>query len=144
LPPPGGDCSLSANYPQTIRQWCPYIEKHAAENGISPSLVAAVMLQESGGNASAYSSSGAVGLLQVMASDGASASFMCSGAPCFANRPSMSQLYDPDFNISYGARMLAELITKNGGSIREALKSYGPMDRGYAYADMVLSIYNGY
>ena len=142
--PSSGDCSLSSNYPQAIRQWCAYIEKYAGENGIAPGLVAAVMLQESGGNPSAYSGSGAVGLMQIMASDGTAATFMCGGGPCFSDRPSMRELYDPEFNISYGARMLAELVNRNGGSVREALRAYGPMDRGYSYADMVLSIYNGY
>jgi soluble lytic murein transglycosylase-like protein len=106
-------------------------------------LVAAVMLQESGGNSKAYSTSGAVGLMQVMPRDGLAAKFQCAGKPCFASRPSMTELYDPDFNVSYGVRMLAGLVQKTG-STREALRSYGPMDVGYYYADKVLRIYQNY
>jgi hypothetical protein len=36
--------------------------------------------------------------------------------------------------------MLAGLF-KRQGNLRDALKSYGPMDNGYYYADKVLAIY---
>jgi hypothetical protein len=39
--------------------------------------------------------------------------------------------------------MMARLINQRG-NIREALKSYGPKDVGYYYADKVLGIYNQY
>jgi len=106
-------------------------------------LIAAVMLQESGGNPDAYSRSGAVGLMQVMPHDGKAAEFMCINGPCFANRPSMQELFDPQFNIQYGVRMLAGLIQRKG-DVREALRAYGPMDAGYTYADKVLTIYQNY
>lgn len=138
-----GACSLPQRYPESIRQWCDWIERYANEVGLEPKLVAAVMLQESGGNAEAYSHSGAVGLMQVMPRDGLAAEFMCSGKPCFSSRPSMEELFDPEYNISYGTRMLAALVSKRG-DIREALRSYGPMDMGYQYADLVLSIYENY
>lgn len=136
-------CQVNASYPDSIRQWCDLISVHARNQGIDPNLVAAVMLQESGGNPQAYSSSGAVGLMQVMPRDGLAANFMCKNGPCFASRPSMDELYDPDFNINYGARMLANLIGKTG-DVREALRAYGPMDMGYRYADIVLAIYARY
>ncbi len=132
-------CSLNSNYPNSIRKWCSLIEQNAAANGIPESLVAAVMLEESGGNPDAYSVSGAVGLMQVMPSDGLAASFQCANGPCFAKRPATAQLLDPSFNIAYGTGMLANLIRKYG-SQRDGLRAYGPMDVGYAYADIVLSI----
>lgn len=141
--PSDGACSLPQRYPESIRQWCDWIERYAKEVGLEPRLVAAVMLQESGGNADAYSHSGAVGLMQVMPRDGLAAEFMCSGKPCFSSRPSMEELFDPEYNISYGTRMLAALVSKHG-DIREALRAYGPMDMGYQYADLVLSIYENY
>ena len=52
----------------------------------------------------------------------------------------MNQLYDPQFNIDYGAHMLIGLYKKYG-NLRDTLKAYGPMDRGYEYADRVLAIY---
>ncbi len=136
-------CALPDSYPDSIRQWCSIIETQARQYNLDPNLVAAVMLEESGGNASAYSSSGAVGLMQVMPSDGLAADFMCSGNPCFASRPTMSALMDPEFNINYGVRMLAGLLEKYG-NLRDALKSYGPINYGYRYADLVLQIYQNY
>jgi Soluble lytic murein transglycosylase and related regulatory proteins (some contain LysM/invasin domains) len=128
-------CSLSL--PTSISTWCIPIQEAAQNYGVSPQLISAVMLQESGGQADAISSSGAVGLLQVMPSDGIAASFQCGSGPCFASRPTTQQLLDPAFNIDYGVRMLASL-TQKYGSEREALKAYGPYDVGYYYADKVL------
>jgi hypothetical protein len=81
--------------------------------------------------------------MQVMPSDGLAASFMCKNGPCFTNRPSTQELQDPQFNVKYGSGMLAGLLGKYG-DMREALKSYGPMDSGYYYADKVLGIFNNY
>ena len=135
-----GDCPVSERYPEDVRRWCGPIQQNAVEHGLDPNLLAAVMLQESGGNPQAYSKSGAVGLMQVMPHNGIAAKFMCNGNPCFTNRPSMDELYDPDFNIAYGTNMLAGLNSKYG-NMRDALKAYGPMDVGYRYADIVLEIY---
>ncbi len=134
------DCQLPVSYPDTVLRYCDLIEKYAAEQGVDPQLIAAVMVQESHGNPDAYSSAGAVGLLQVMPHDGLAANFMCANGPCFANRPSMDELYEEEFNVSYGTRMLAGLINKYDGSEREALFHYGPAGVGYYYADIVLAI----
>jgi len=137
------ECRVSNKYPEKIRRWCDLIQKYAEKNGLPPDLVAALIWQESGGNPQAYSRSGAVGLMQIMARDGKSASFMCINGPCFSKRPTIEQLNDPEFNVKYGTRMLAGLNNRLG-SIRDALKSYGPMDVGYSYADKVLGIYDRY
>lgn len=136
-------CPLSPDYPNSILQWCDKIAKNANIHGIDPNLLAALILQESGGQAEAYSKSGAVGLMQVMPRDGLAAEFMCPNGPCFANRPSMQELYDPEFNIEYGTQFLASLISRHG-SYREALKYYGPANVDYYYADIVMSIYEKY
>ena len=138
-----GECLVSGNFPQAVTQWCEIITKYALMYHLPPDLIAAVILQESGGDPEAYSHSGAVGLMQVMPKDGISASFMCQNGPCFANRPTIAELRDPDFNIKYGTRLLAGLVNRTG-SFREALKAYGPMDVGYTYADKVLSLYQRY
>ena len=52
----------------------------------------------------------------------------------------MSELYDPEFNVSYGTRMLSGLVAKRG-SVRDGLMAYGPANVGYYYADKVLAIY---
>jgi hypothetical protein len=137
------DCQVSQAYPQSILVWCELITHYAHQNGLEPNLIAAVILQESGGQQMAYSHSGAVGLMQVMPRDGIAEKFMCKNGPCFSSRPTISELQDPDFNIAYGTRMLSGLKDRFG-NIRDGLKSYGPMDVGYSYADKVLAIFDRY
>ena len=134
------DCSVSSSFPDSVSQWCGLISRYANEHGLDPDLIAAVIVQESGGNPDAYSHSGAVGLMQVMPRDGLAAGFMCVNGPCFGSRPSMSELYDPEFNVSYGTGMLSGLIARRG-SVRDGLMAYGPANVGYYYADKVLAIY---
>jgi soluble lytic murein transglycosylase-like protein len=55
----------------------------------------------------------------------------------------MAELYDPEFNVRYGTGMLAGLVNRHG-NLREALRSYGPGDAGYTYADKVLAIYSAH
>ncbi len=136
------ECASQSRYPEKVRGWCLLIETTSAEYGLDPLLIAAVMLIESGGQPEVISRSGAVGLMQVMPRDGIATSFQCINGPCFANRPSIADLLDPEFNVDYGTRMLSGLINKTG-DVREALKSYGPYDVGYDYADKVLTIYAG-
>jgi hypothetical protein len=136
-------CLVSGNYPNSIRQWCKLITEYSKKNNLDPDLIAALIWQESGGNSTAYSRSGAVGLMQVMPKDGIAATFQCKNGPCFANRPSIKELQDPDYNVKYGTGMLAGLVNKHG-SVREALKYYGPMNVGYYYADKVLGIFKNY
>ena len=137
------NCNLNLSYPDEVLQWCEFITKYSLQQGLDPNLVAALVLQESGGNYLAMSHSGAVGLMQVMPRDGIAASFSCANGPCFANRPTISELRDPEFNISYGTNMLSNLLSRYG-SMREALRAYGPMDMGYFYADKVLGIYENH
>jgi soluble lytic murein transglycosylase-like protein len=137
------DCSLPASYHPAILQWCPGIEANARKTGLPADLIAAVVLQESSGNPLAYSSSGAVGLMQVMPRDGLAAEFVCINGPCFASRPTIVELEDPEFNLAYGSQMLADLYAKYG-SYREALFRYGPINMGYTYADLVLSIWENH
>jgi soluble lytic murein transglycosylase-like protein len=140
---PEEECAVSHKFPQRVMQWCEMITAIAAQAELPPNLIASVILQESGGNATAYSRSGAVGLMQVMPRDGIAAGFDCINGPCFASRPTIEELQDPGFNIEFGSRMLSGLIAKTGNP-REALKAYGPMDVDYSYADKVLAIYENY
>lgn len=146
LDPPNEEstgCSISSGYPDTVLQWCEPIERSAHYYGVDPNLVAAVMLQESGGDPAAYSKSGAVGLMQVMPRDGLAKDFICINGPCFASRPTVEELLEPHFNIDYGISLLSGLISRYG-DVREALSAYGPMNVGYSYADTVLAIYARY
>ncbi len=133
-------CILQERYPAGIGDWCSIIEDNAQIFGIDPLLIAAVMKVESGGQPEVISQSGAVGLMQVMPSDGIAANFQCINGPCFAARPTTAELKDPAFNVMYGTRMLAGLIDRNG-NLRDGLRSYGPYDVGYWYADLVLQLY---
>lgn len=133
-------CSLNNRFADSVLTWCSLIEEYAGQNDLDPALVAALITQESGGDPEAYSHSGAVGLMQIMPRDGLAASFMCIAGPCFSSRPTIEELKDPEYNIAYGTQMLSGLIQKHG-SIRDALKSYGPINVGYYYADLVLGIF---
>jgi len=132
---------LSPQFPNSIQQWKEIIERNANKFNLDANLIGSVILQESGGNPLAYSSSGAAGLMQVMPKDGLAASFVCEDNPCFQSRPSMQELYDPQFNIEYGSKMLSGLFIRYG-DWREALRAYGPIDVYYEYADIVLQIFN--
>ena len=134
---------LGDKYPQSIQKWKDEIEDSADRFELDPNLIGAVMLQESGGQPSVISRSGAVGLMQIMPRDGIASSFNCGNNPCFINRPSTDELLDPVYNIEFGTRLLSDLIITIG-STRDALKAYGPMDAAYYYADTVLSIYSSY
>lgn len=136
-------CQVSQKFPESIRQWCGPITKFAKQNNLDPDLVAALIWQESGGNPEAFSQSGAVGLMQIMPRDGIAASFQCINGPCFSSRPSINELEDPQFNLKYGTGMLKGLVVKHG-NLREALRSYGPMDVGYTYADRVMDLFADY
>jgi len=136
-------CHLSGDVPKKVKRWCGMIEEYSEKNNIPAGLIAAVITQESGGDPKAYSSSGAVGLMQVMPRDGIAAGFMCVNGPCFAGRPLRRELENPEYNIKYGVKMLKRL-KKQKGDWREALRAYGPRDVGYSYADKVLRIYERY
>jgi hypothetical protein len=141
--PSDGTCEISNRFPDTITQWCPIITHYARSVNLDPDLIAALIWQESGGNPSAYSHSGAVGLMQVMPRDGIAASFRCPNGPCFKDRPVTQELQDPEFNVQFGTQFLADLVARKG-NLRDALKAYGPMDVGYSYADKVLNIFQTY
>jgi len=140
---PASKKQLSVKYPQSIQKWRGEIEYSADQYSLDPDLIAAVMLQESGGQPAVISASGAVGLMQIMPRDGTASSFICGDNPCFKNRPSINELLYPDYNINFSAYLLSDLL-KTSGSTRNALKAYGPMDMGFFYADIVLSIYTSY
>ncbi len=122
---------------QRIYAWCGTITHQAQAHNIDPYVIAAIIWVESGGNFKAESIAGAIGLMQVMPNDGLAAQIYGS---TFARRPSSEQLLNPVFNIQTGVELLASNIERLG-SLREALKAYGPANAGYSYADKVLSLY---
>jgi len=154
---------LFPGLPELAFEYEDVIIKQAKKNNLDPNLIAALITQESSWVPEFFygrtlSSSGAVGAMQVMPSDGISAEFMCEGDlqdepeekredgehPCFMYRPTIAQLQDPTFNIKIGTQILRQKINVFG-SVKDGLKGYGPIyneeNRDYEYANIVLERY---
>lgn len=130
------EVGLSPYWPVAIQQWTPLIIKWASNYSIDPNLLAAIMLQESGGNSDIVSASGACGLMQVMARDTTS-----GYGVMFYSRPTCAELKDPDTNVGWATDYLVWLYQTSGNDWREALYRYGPSNIGYNYADRILQLY---
>lgn len=94
--------------PAAGQSWAPAIERAAADAGIDPRLLAAMVWQESGFQADAVSRSGALGLAQLM--------------PATAEGLGVDPT-DPVENLDGGARYLAWTI-REFGSIELGLAAY--------------------
>lgn len=92
-----GKAILKASYPQ---KYCEAVESCAAEYGIEPALVFAVIKTESNFSADAVSSAGAQGLMQIMPK---TADFLDKLA---GRTPAERDLLQPETNIRYGCEML--------------------------------------
>jgi len=136
-------CSANRKIPLKVKKWCKPISSFAEEWQVDPLLIAAIIQQESGGDPSAISKNGAVGLMQIMPGDGKSLDFQCISGPCFSDRPTTKVLLNPEYNISYGTILISYLL-QSRGNIRDALQAYGPIEVEYAYADQVLSLMENY
>ena len=86
------------------------IEAYAAEQGLDPALISAVIQVESNFNHRAISRKGAQGLMQLM--------------PSTIGRLSVGDAYDPHDNIGAGARYLRELVDLFQGDLTLALAAY--------------------
>ena len=95
------------------------IEQSAAEEGVNPALVAAMITQESGGKPEAVSPAGARGLMQLM--------------PSTARMLGVENVFDPDQNVAGGVRYISRLLERYGGDEDLALAAYnagpGTVDR---------------
>ena len=99
---------LSPIFTPEIQYWGTRLLAWSAEFGLDPNLAATVMQIESCGYARALSSSGAMGLFQVMPFH-----FSASDAP-----------FDPDTNARRGLAYLAQSLARAGGDPRLALAGY--------------------
>jgi soluble lytic murein transglycosylase len=91
------------------RLWYPFsyqqiVRGHARNYDLDPALLAAVIYQESKFKADARSTSGAIGLMQLLPD-------------------TVEDLYDPEINVRYGAWYLRHLLEKYGDE-RDALAAY--------------------
>jgi len=82
----------------------------ATANGIDPALLAGLVKQESGFNASAGSSAGARGLTQLM--------------PGTAAGLGVTNILDPVQNLNGGAKYLRQQLDAFGGDVAKALAAY--------------------
>lgn len=97
-----------AKLPPTV--YDPYIDRVAADNGLSPSLIKAVALVESGFDPHAVSRAGAQGLMQLM--------------PQTAKEYGVTDAFDPLANLQAGARHLRMLLDRYEGDLTLALAAY--------------------
>jgi soluble lytic murein transglycosylase-like protein len=88
----------------------PAIERAARSVALPPELVRAVIVVESAFNPAAVSKKGAVGLMQL--------------APSTARRYGVSNIFDPEQNITAGARYLRDLMARFGDNLELTLAAY--------------------
>lgn len=91
-----------------ILRWAPLIERASRKYNLDPAVIAAVMEQESGGDATAGSHAGAIGLMQLM--------------PRTARGLGVDP-YDPAQNIDGGTKYLT-IQLKRFGNLEQALAAY--------------------
>lgn len=87
-----------------------YANAYADHFGVSRRLVYAIISQESGWNRAAISSSGALGLMQLM--------------PATARRYRVQRPFAKSDNIGGGVRYLSDLLTQFHGDMRLAVAAY--------------------
>ncbi|MBL0125523.1 MAG: lytic transglycosylase domain-containing protein [Betaproteobacteria bacterium] len=133
--------SASAPSAVDISRLVPIIDNAARAHGLDPKLVHAVIRAESGYNANAVSSKGAVGLMQLI--------------PATAQRYGVQDSYDPGQNIQGGTRYLRDLLKMFNGNMELAIAGYNagenaviragnripPYPETMAYVPKVLSFY---
>jgi peptidoglycan lytic transglycosylase len=102
-------------YPLSYEQ---IVRGHARNYDLDPALLAAVIYRESKFDAGARSSSGAIGLMQLLPETAKGIALHTGGS-----RFVVSDLYNPEINIRYGAFYLRRLLTKYGDT-KLALAAY--------------------
>jgi soluble lytic murein transglycosylase-like protein len=102
--------SSETNLPGPIARFRALIEEAAGRHRLDPALIAAVMIQESGGDPKAVSTAGARGLMQLM--------------PETWESLGVADPYDPPQNIEGGSRYLKTLLESFSGDETLALAAY--------------------
>jgi len=118
-------------YPLAYEQ---IITGHSKNYDLDPALLAAVIYRESKFDASAKSSSGAIGLMQLLPATAKGIALHTGGS-----KFRVSDLWNPEINVRYGAFYLRRLIDKYGDT-RLALAAY---NAGQANVDSWLALGNG-
>lgn len=100
------------------RKYSEYVYKYSEENKIDPALIFAIIKAESNFDEKVVSSSGAVGLMQLMERTGMEQSKK------HGKNYQYKDLYNPEINIELGTAYLAELINKYNGNYYLAITAY--------------------
>ncbi len=108
--PPADIDEAAASRAEPRAHYDDLIEHHAARHGLSADLVRAVIQVESGFNAHAVSSKGAMGLMQLM--------------PATARALGLSDPFQPDDNIRGGVAYLAQLLARYHYDLQLGLAAY--------------------
>jgi soluble lytic murein transglycosylase len=95
------------------------VRGHARNYRLDPALLAAVIYTESKFDANAHSDAGAIGLMQLLP-DTAKGIALRTGGKRFV----VSDLYDPEINVRYGAWYLRHLLDRYHQDERTALAAY--------------------
>jgi hypothetical protein len=132
-----------------VKAVTPLLREAARLHGVDMELLKAVITVESGFNAQAISSRGAVGLMQLTPE---TADRYACGAERL--RPAGQRLLDPRINILTGARMLADLTRRfrhvdvalaawnaGEGTVRRAGNVMPPIDETRAHVHLVMELY---
>jgi soluble lytic murein transglycosylase len=99
------------------------VKGHARNYNLKPALLAAVIYQESKFRPDARSSSGAIGLMQLLPDTAKGIAVHTGGA-----RFRVEDLYDPEINVRYGSWYLRHLLDKYKDE-RTALAAYNAGQR---------------
>ena len=94
------------------------VQAHAHNYRLDPALLAAVIYTESKFDANAQSDAGAIGLMQLLPDTAKGIAVRTGGA-----RFVVSDLYNPEINVRYGAWYLRHLLDKYGDE-RTSLAAY--------------------
>jgi uncharacterized protein YraI len=119
-------------YDDAVLQWLPEIESAAANSGLTPAQVAALVALMSGGDPAVVSPLGEVGLTQVKPDE-----LIAAGI-------GEGLWHDPATNVSLGSAILANLIA-NAGSVDGGLATWfgeGCDDAGVCTADYIQSYHS--
>lgn len=96
----------------SVATYATLIATSAKQYNLDPNFLAAILTQESGGNATAVSGAGTLGIAQFM--PGTGASYGLSG----------SQFFSPGAEIPAAAHYLSDLLNHFGGNYNEAAAAY--------------------
>ena len=107
------DSALCSYWKSNITQWADLITQNAADNGLDPNFVAALIEEESKGNPQLISRAGAVGLMQIMPYERG-----------FTWRPNTRTLLQPEANLAWGTNTLNEVIRQAQGRLSLAVLAY--------------------